>query len=79
MKKTKHEKFLQELRTPILNMEKAQRSRKASESNKTRFSGTGASCSKQTEASVSGENSDLMAELEAKFDALFGNLDDDEN
>lgn len=78
MKKTKHEKFLQELRTPILNMEKAQRSCKAGESNKTRFSGTGASCSKQPEASASGENSDLMAELEAKFDALFGNLDDDD-
>lgn len=79
MKKTKHETFLQELCTPILNMEKTQRSRKAAESNKTRSSGIEDSRSKRPEASASGENSDLMAELEAKFDALFGNLDDDDD
>lgn len=79
MKKTKHETFLQELRTPILNMEKTQWPRKAAESNKTRSSGIENSCSKRPEASASGENSDLMAELEAKFDALFGNLDDDDD
>lgn len=74
MKKTKHEAFLQELRAPVLNMERAQRSRKAGESNKTR-----SSRSKQPEASASGEDSGLMAELDAKFDAIFANLDDNDD
>lgn len=79
MKKTKHEKFLQELRTPVLRMEGAQCSRKTSETIRGRSSSTSGSRTKRPDGSVSGENSDLMAELEAKFDALLGNLDDDDN
>ena len=79
MKKTKHEAFLQELRTPVLRVEEAQCSRKTSETIRNRSSRTSGSRAKRPDGSASGENGDLMAELEAKFDALFGNLDDDDN
>lgn len=79
MKKTKHEAFLQELRTPVLRVEEAQCSRKTSETIRSRSSSTSGSHTKRPDGATSGENSDLMAELEAKFDALFGNLDDDDD
>ena len=69
MKKTKHEKFLQELRAPVLNLENVQHSRKASKSLKTRFSS----------AKTSHEYADITAQLEAKFEELFGSEDDDDD
>lgn len=82
MKKTKHEKFLQELRTPVLNAEKAHSSRKTSgphpvnviETRRNRPPG------RPDAFDISlNDNNDLMAELEAKFEALFGGSDDDDD
>lgn len=78
MKKTKHEKFLQELRAPVLKAERAQCSRKTSgfhplnvcEAQRRQFS------KRPDPFDVSlEEDGDILAE----FEALFDGTDDDDD
>lgn len=82
MKKTKHEKFLRELRTPVLNDEKTQNSRKTSGAHSVNVTETRRNRPPERPDAFDislNDNNDLMAELEAKFEALFGGADDDDD
>lgn len=80
MKKTNHEKFLQELRAPVLNAEKAQNSRKNRGSHPVNATESQRSCPPERPDAFDislDDDDDLLAVLESKFDELFGALDDD--
>lgn len=82
MKKTKHQKFLEELRAPVLNADKAQHFRKTSGPHPVNVIETRRNLPPERPDAFDinlNDNNDLMAELEAKFEALFGGADDDDD
>lgn len=64
MEMSSHQKFINELRSPVVRYNQMMRQRQNT-------------AAPQSAASVSEEESELMRELEAKFDELFGPIDDD--
>lgn len=66
MKMSRHQKFINELRAPVIRYNHMMQQRRHQKTT-----------APQSTASVSGEDSELMRELEAKFDELFGPIDDD--
>lgn len=66
MKMSSHQKFINELRSPVARYNHMMQQRKRQKTT-----------APQSSASVSEEESEIMRELEAKFDELFGPIDDD--
>lgn len=63
MEMSSHQKFINELRSPVVRYNRMMQQRRNT-------------AAPQSAASVSEEESELMRELEARFDELFGPIDD---